>query len=611
MSLHSSIQIACVWLLLAGSAFAGTPVDFTPRGTQPLLQVGLDEPDACAGCHGAFEVADAGFMPHATWSGSMMANATRDPLFWAALDVANRDVPGVGDYCLRCHTPVGWLGGRVRKTGIPATPLIDGTDGCELSGSLNEPDSETNDFAGITCHFCHRADKAGPQGQPTMIGNANLWIDDRLQCNTEDGGTFFGPCRKGPYRYSASSAVPAPPHSWEHSTYLGTSEFCGSCHDVSTPDTSAGPLKTLILANGSDSGIPFPIERTYSEWKSSAYGDAMFADGFDGRAPMLANLNGFESSCQDCHMRNSTDPATRACVFEAAGSRANNLPVHEFVGANHWIPRILRDEYGLGRVEAFNRTIAWAEEMLSQRSASVDTTIQSFGGAGSNLVARVRVTNLSGHKLPTGYSEGRRMWLHLKVTDNVGATVFESGAYAPATGVLTEDPQLKIYEVLQGQWNLNGDQQCDADDNNGRKLFHFALNNCVAKDNRIPPRGFRGGNDLELRPVGYSYPEVSPGVLQHWDDTVYTIPVPPGTPLPLNVEARLRFQVASREYIEFLRDEAVASNIPSENQMCERNSTVGPANQSRGQYMFDLWQEYGRSPPVDMATDSANTEALQ
>ncbi|MBL8244143.1 MAG: hypothetical protein JNL89_08135 [Rhodanobacteraceae bacterium] len=616
MILHHRSRLAILLYLLsaASSVLAGSgilgpgPVDFTPNGTQPRLQVPLDEPDACSGCHGAFDPGDSAVMPHATWSGSMMANATRDPLFWAALDVANHDVPGAGDFCLRCHTPTGWLGGRVRKTGIPATPTTDGTNGCKLTGSLTDPDSETNDFAGLTCHFCHRADDAGPQGQPSTIGNANLWIDDSLQCNTPDGGIFFGPCRKGPYEYTPGAGINAPPHGWEHSNYLGSSEFCGACHDVSTPDSSAGPLKTLILPNGTDSGIPFPIERTYSEWKASAFGDPLFADGFDGRTPTLPNVVSQTRSCQDCHMRNSMSPSARACVFEAQGSRTGDLSVHEFVGGNNWIPKILRDEYGLGRTEAFNRTIAWTEEMLSQRSATIETTIQSFAGPGNTLTARVRVTNLSGHKLPTGYSEGRRMWLNFKVTDGNGATVFESGAYNPATGTLTLDPQAKVYEVLQGQWNRNGNNSCDVDDGNGRKLFHFVLNNCVAKDNRIPPQGFRGGSSLELRPVGYTYPEVSPGVLQHWDDTSYSVPVPLGTALPLTVSATLRFQVASREYIEFLRDEAVNNGFQSENQMCNRSSTVGPANQTRAQYMFDLWQEYGRSPPFDMVSDSASTQ---
>jgi hypothetical protein len=38
---------------------------------------------------------------------SMMGNTLRDPLFLAALTVAEQDRPGVGDWCLRCHTPPG------------------------------------------------------------------------------------------------------------------------------------------------------------------------------------------------------------------------------------------------------------------------------------------------------------------------------------------------------------------------------------------------------------------------------------------------------------------------------------------------------------------------
>ncbi len=50
----------------------------------------------------------------------MMAQAARDPLFYAQLDLANADgrparpaVAGMADMCLRCHSPVGWLEGRL------------------------------------------------------------------------------------------------------------------------------------------------------------------------------------------------------------------------------------------------------------------------------------------------------------------------------------------------------------------------------------------------------------------------------------------------------------------------------------------------------------------
>lgn len=583
---------------------SGAPLDFTPNGTQPGLAVQIDEPQACSSCHGAsFATADAPIIAHSTWSGSMMANATRDPLFWAALDVANHDLPGVGDYCLRCHTPSGWLAGRVRKTGDPKQPVINGQNGCSLSGSLIEPDGFENDFAGITCHFCHRADEQGPLGEPTIIGNGNLWIDDSEECLT-DQGSFFGPCRKGPHAYSDTTPVLPPPHGWKQDPFLGTSHFCGTCHDVTTPDTSEGPLRTLILGDGTDTGIPFPIERTFSEWLNSDFGAPLFRDGFGSVAPERPALPRGQT-CQHCHMRKSEDKDARACNFEDPGSRTGDMSVHEFVGANTWIPAILRDEYGLDREAAFDRTIGWAVEMLTERSAAIEMFVESFDGAPGTLQVRVRVTNLAGHKLPTGYSEGRRMWLNLRVVDNDGVQVFESGAYDAATAVLTEDPQAKVYEVLQGIWNRNGNDTCDVDDGAGRKLFHFVLNNCVAKDNRIPPAGFSGGSDLEIRPVGYTYPEVRPGVLAHWDDTTYTVPVGGSVALPLTVTATLRFQISSKEYIEFLRDEAVNNATPSENQMCDRDQDFGPADQSRGAYMFQLWENYGRSPPVDMVSTSA------
>lgn len=65
-------------------------------------------------------------------------------------------------------------------------------------------------------------------------------------------------------------------------------------------------------------------------------------------------------------------------------------------------------------------------------------------------IARVRVINESGHKLPTGYPEGRRMWLNLKAYDDNNMLLFESGAYDPATAVLTQDAQLKVYEARLG-----------------------------------------------------------------------------------------------------------------------------------------------------------------
>ena len=123
------------------------------------------------------------------------------------------------------------------------------------------------------------------------------------------------------------------------------------------------------------------------------------------------------------------------------------------------------------------------------------------------------------------------MWLQVSARDADGTLIYQSGAYDAATGVLTEDAAARVYEVQQGIWNpLNS--QCEVRDASNRKMFHFVLSNCIAKDNRIPPLGFRGGLDPELQPVAAAYPETAPGSgrLVNYDDVVYTIPVPAASP---------------------------------------------------------------------------------
>jgi hypothetical protein len=549
----------------------------------------------------------------------MMANATRDPLFWAAVDVANKDVPGVGDFCLRCHTPRGWLDGRVVKPGfnpLPGTPE-QGANGCLLLGDYDSSDHANSDFGGLSCHFCHRMMPEGPNGEPGYTDNGNIWVDDADCANTGD----FEPCRRGPYDYTDGAGEP--PHAWDYSEYHTKSEICGSCHNVTSPDTGSGPLKTLKLASGFDTGIAFPIERTFAEWQRSDY-------------PALP-----DKQCQNCHMPQSPDPNASACSF--GGNRAGNLAVHEFVGGNTWIPAIIKGEFGPGlalegddRDASFDQTIDWARELLGT-AATVETTIPSYtppgAGAGS-MAVRVKVTNHSGHKLPSGYGEGRRMWLNLQVKDANGALVFESAAYDSNTAVLGTDAQARVYEVLQGIFDHNGTGTCDVDDAGGNPMFHFVLNDCVAKDNRIPPAGFKPAttadpNGYEVGPVPAGiYPETVPGsgILVNFDNVDYAVAVPVGTPGPLTATARLYYQTSSKEYIEFLRNEAVANGTQAENLMCSgapaRPFTIGPQGKTRGQYVYDLWSDdgrifadgfdgavrgYGKSPPELLGTAAATT----
>ena len=436
---------ALIWslaLVLAPGVSVAGPL--TDKGSQPLsLSNPLLAPGDCGGCHGDFDPS-SNHEPWPSWAGSMMANASRDPLFWAALDVANNDLPGSGDFCLRCHVPQGWLAGRSEPPG------------CGFEGKLDENDK---DFEGVTCHLCHRmkVNASPPTGEdPVYFENGQFWLDDG-DCGGE-------PCRRGPYDYPPGTQ---PPHVWAFSQYHVDSDSCGNCHNVTNPALN-------LIVDGVDAGIRFPIERTFKEWQQSDFAGTV--------------------TCQNCHMPDATPDPVYACD-ENANNRTGNLPVHQLVGGNTWIPEVLRLEYpNLNRDQEFIATRDWARALL-QTSASVDLALPAKAPEGGTLDAVVTVTNLSGHKLPTGYPEGRRMWLHVEVRDGADALVFESGAYANTTGVLSEDAQIKIYHAEPGIWTSG---ECKIEDA-GNPQFHFVLNNCWAIDNRIPPLGFTGGADLETQ----------------------------------------------------------------------------------------------------------------
>ncbi len=532
---------------------------FTQTGTQPPLIHPIDNPVLCRSCHGDFDPMRAS-EPWPLWSGSMMGQASRDPLFWAALDVANHDVPGIGDWCLRCHVSEGWFAGRSEPPG--GSP-----DGCGLIGPL---DDLFGDFNGVSCHFCHRmqVNPSPPPGQPAFFReNGQFWLDDT------DCGGVGEPCRAGPYDYPVG--VAEPPHTWRYSPYHQSADLCAGCHNVTSPAHN-------LIDHGIDTGIPFPIERTEREWAQSAFAEA---------GPDFA-------PCQGCHMPDAMEDPVFACN-EFVTNRVGDLPQHIFAGGNAWIPDVLRNEYpnlGLGAELAATREAAL--DMLQAHSATVEVSAPAVVRTGVPLPVAVTVTNLTGHKLPTGYPEGRRMWVQVQARDASNAVVWESGGWDPGTGELAVDPQLKVYEAKQGIWNLNGTGRCDTTDAGGGEVFHFVRNNCIASDNRLPPRGFRGGSDPETRPVGAVYPQIAPGVLAHWDTTTYDVTIPASAVSPVTVSATLRYQTASKEYVEFLRDEAVVHGFPDD---CIPRST-GLPGKSRGALLHDFWSRNGRSAPVAMGT---------
>lgn len=473
--------------IIAALLWLATPAQIELPGTQPgELTLDLRHPDLCRDCHGDYESYGA----NATWSGTMMANAARDPLFQAALTVANQDVPGAGDICIRCHSPRAWLFGRSDP------PVLD--------------NFEEDDYEGVQCDFCHRLIE-GKDGL-RMVGNGQFFVADDY-------------IRRGPIKDALA------PHDWAYSSYHQSSELCALCHDVSNP-----------LRGG------FAIERTYTEWLSSDFAAE-------------------DRSCQSCHL-----PAVEAGF--ACGARdmpEREVHRHDLVGGNTWVPRVLAGEYPeLGRETAYQATIAGAQAMLESSAEVTIELAEPVVIAGEEVALTVRVENRTGHKLPTGYPEGRRSWLEVQLLDADGEVLFHSGAYDAATGERADDPQLRTYEVRMAA--------------GGEEGFHFLLQDELLQDNRIPPRGFLPAPDTV--PVGREYEVLEGGVLAHWDRAPYEISIPEDALAgAATVRASLLYQTTSREYVEFLRDE---------------NRT-----DDRGQRLFDLWENYDRSPPETSATAEA------
>lgn len=510
--------------------------DFDLPGTQPFNATPLNSPENCSTCHGGY---DAAVEPHFNWQGSMMAHASRDLLFEACMTIANQDAPDSGDVCIRCHTSSAWLDGRsVPTTGTAVMPT---------------------DMFGVSCDLCHRmvdpiADPSNPPDDTAVLAALR-----DVPLEFANGMVVVDPDesrRRGPFNDAVS------PHSVIVSPFHREAALCGSCHDVSNPafekDGNGNYVPNAFDSPPTNmaSSHLMPIERTYSEWLHSDYNSptGVYAPQFGGNREFVA-------TCQDCHMRDVTG---KGCNDPAAPIR-NDLPLHDMTGGSTWLlslmPTLFPEDVNPAAVAA---GVTRGRYML-QNAATM--ALSQYG-----QLLSVTVTNESGHKLPTGYPEGRRIWLNVRFFDAGEALIKESAAYDLATGELSQDQEAKVYEAKPGLDELTaGIVGVDPGPS-----FHFVLNNKIFKDNRIPPRGF---NNTEFAnfggaPVGASYADG-----QYWDDTSYIIP--DGT---ARVEVRLYYQSTSKEYVTFLRDE---------------NTT-----NSKGQELYNLWDANGRCPPELMTMAS-------
>jgi hypothetical protein len=178
------------------------------------------------------------------------------------------------------------------------------------------------------------------------------------------------PTKFGPYKDAVS-----PYHDTVYSEMHTRSDFCSVCHNVTHPFNSTA------------------IERTYDEWHDSEY-------SYTGK------------QCQSCHM---PDTKAKAAIM---GPERSNVAMHFFNGGNVTLLNYFHASENAQR----------SRDLLKSAADIAFVGPPQFV-AGQDAVVNVQVTNKgAGHKLPSGFPEGREMWIDFSISDAQGAVLYRSGA---------------------------------------------------------------------------------------------------------------------------------------------------------------------------------------
>lgn len=388
------------------------------------------------------------------WAGTMMANAARDPYYLATVTAEIGAVPGysaaIQTKCLTCHAPMASYEARASAEAFGLTELYASELGLD----------------GVSCLLCHRVEAAN-LGTDASFSGAFVVGDQ-----TGSARPVYGPF---------AEVIPTPmvnriAFTPLHGAHLLESRMCATCHTLRT--------EAVDPVSGQFTGVIFPEQMPYKEWLNSSH---------------VAT-----ASCQTCHV-----PLTPGGVrLSAIGPTRALSPFgrHHFVGGNAFVLGVMKqDRLGANTLnlvaEAGNleATIVRTENTLSRATAALDA---SACANTTEMTVDVTVRNLAGHKLPSGFPN-RRMWLHTRVRDASGSTVFESGAVdasgeivgldagvEPHYETIGRSDQVQVYEAVMG----------DLYNRPTLRLLHAAR---YIKDNRLLPDGMPSDvTDAEIRPVG-------------------------------------------------------------------------------------------------------------
>lgn len=535
--------------------------------------------------------------PYGEWRWSPMGLAGRDPIFYAQLDselsyldtiadAGTRDSlkQSVVNTCFRCH---GVMGKRQHDIDHPGSDF--NLEFLFRTGSQSGAKYGALARDGISCASCHRIrrDVIPPSWKKSPL---EFFLTNSITglFQTGDAAELFGPFEDDQIvTLPMENALGVKPR---HDEYIRSARVCGSCHTIDLPVVDAtNPIAPISPAT------PHSIEQaTYLEWLNSQYQNEFGKPGPNAQ------------TCQDCHMpRKLVDPSagvdanpvqTRIAIVEddsypAAEHRAPAADIrvrfresgfarHELLGMNGFLLELFnqfndilgvrKSDYMTGTSNNLARAQANLLDQARNRTATVAAEMKTEG---RTLTANVTVTNLTGHRLPSGVGF-RRAWIELLVLENrdgrervvwssgrtndVGVIVdgegrplatefLEGGRYQKHHELITSDEQVQIYEELTK----------DAD---GNFTTSFIRRDKDVKDNRLLPIGWtKQGPDPSLNgrfleatyPHGNAKDDPDYGNGRGSDRVQYRVELPADVdPQRVSVRATLFYQSIPPYYLD-------------------------------------------------------------
>ena len=375
------------------------------------------------------------------WSSTMMANSARDPYWRAKVShevfinpQLQEEIEGT---CTKCHAPLGRY-----------AALIHGIE----NYSIEDMKQDSVALDGVSCLACHQQ---APQPLVAMHTGQLIFDPENFAF-----GQYTSPLISPMAEYTGY--IP------EYASHTSDSKLCASCHSLVT--------ETVDLS-GNLTGDQFVEQATWHEWLNSSYSTD-------------------DISCQSCHLpKLEGQNIILSAGFET--TPRDSFALHTMAGGNTLMLGLMRDNHealGIFAGESqFNKTIAATNDNLMNKSLHLQ--VSTSNRTADTLYVDVKLRNITGHKLPSGYPS-RRMSVHFIASDLNGNEIFRSGGFdgnyfltsetmpfEAHHDVINSEDQVQIYEMVMG-------------DLNSQRTTILTRGFTHLKDNRLVPTGFTTASNV-------------------------------------------------------------------------------------------------------------------